>query len=116
MPQIEDLVNLIKAIENVNGQLLIENKFLRDQCEQHKTSVFRLIEENGALSKELKSITVHDILAEFEKEAHNERRYQMDTRNNKEYYYTIDYFLYLMDFEFNVVFFKAMNCIKISCS
>ena len=60
------MINLVKAVENVNQQLLIENKFLRDNSDQQKTSLFKLIEENGILQKELKNITVHEILAEFE--------------------------------------------------
>lgn len=62
----DDLINLIKAIENVNQQLLNENKFLRDSIVQLRASMFKLIEENGALHNELKKTTVHEIVAEFE--------------------------------------------------
>lgn len=50
----------------MNQQLLNENKFLRENTNQLRASVFKLVEENGLLHKELKKITVHEILAEFE--------------------------------------------------
>lgn len=50
----------------MNQQLLIENKFLRENCDQQRASLYKLIEKNGALHKELKNITVHEILTEFE--------------------------------------------------
>lgn len=81
-PNLEDLINIIKAVENVNQQLLIENKFLRDQLDQTKAGLFKLIEENSALHKELKNITVHDILNEFN--TNEQQQPQFDDINNQQ--------------------------------
>ncbi len=59
------MVHLIKTVENVNQQLLIENTFLKDEMSKSKTSILTLIEENSRLHTELKNATVTDILAEF---------------------------------------------------
>ena len=62
----EDLIQLIQTIENVNQQLLFENKYLKDEMTQTKASVLKLIEENTALHRELKSTTVIEILNELQ--------------------------------------------------
>lgn len=88
-PHLDDLINLVKGVENVNQQLLIENRFLREQCEQQRATLFKLIEENGILHKELKNTTVHEILAEFQsneqKQSSND---QSPDNKTKEYFIT----------------------------
>jgi hypothetical protein len=59
-------VRLIQTIENVNQQLLFENKFLKDEATKTKTDVLRVIEENVVLHKELKNCTVLEILTELQ--------------------------------------------------
>jgi hypothetical protein len=97
-PHLEDLINLVKAIENVNEQLLIENKFLREQSDQQKAAVFKLIEENNALHNELKNVTVHDILAEFQ---NNEQQQRQQSPNNREFVYCLyRYFFVILNLKF----------------
>ena len=59
-------MRLIQTTENVNQQLLFENKYLKDEAAKAKASVLKLIEENTLLHKELKNITVLEILNEFQ--------------------------------------------------
>lgn len=61
----EDLVRLIQTVENVNQQILFENKYLKEEMTKSKAAILKLIEENAFLYKEQKNITVHEILAEF---------------------------------------------------
>ena len=61
----EDLVRLIQTVENVNQQILFENKYLKEEMTKSKAAILKLIEENSFLYKEQKNITVHEILAEF---------------------------------------------------
>ena len=66
MPALDDMVRLVQTIENVNQQLLFENKFLKEEATRTKASVLKLIEENSNLHKELKNCTVLEILAELQ--------------------------------------------------
>ena len=59
-------MRLIQTIENVNQQLLFENKFLKDEATKTKTDVLRVSEENVVLNKELKNCTVLEILTELQ--------------------------------------------------
>lgn len=61
----DDLVRLIQTVENVNQQILFENKFLKEEMTKAKANVLKLIEDNTNLHKELKNVTVLEILAEF---------------------------------------------------
>ena len=61
----EDLVRLIQTVENVNQQILFENKYLTEEMIKSKAAILKLVEENAFLYKEQKNITVHEILAEF---------------------------------------------------
>jgi len=61
----DDLVRLIQTVENVNQQVLFENKFLKEEMTKAKANVLKLIEDNTNLHKELKNVTVLEILAEF---------------------------------------------------
>lgn len=58
------MVRLIQTTENVNQQLLFENKYLKDEAAKAKANVLRLIEENTLLHRELKTTTVLEILNE----------------------------------------------------
>ena len=78
--------------------MLIENKFLREQSDQQKAAVFKLIEDNNALHNELKNVTVHDILAEFQNNEQQQRQQTNQSPNNREFVY-FDYFVE-MDFKF----------------
>jgi hypothetical protein len=60
---------LIKSVENVNHQLLVENVFLRNEMGNAKANILKLVEENTALHNELKSTTVVEILNEFHNQA-----------------------------------------------
>jgi regulator of replication initiation timing len=84
-PHLEDLINLIKAVENVNQQLLAENNILRSQCDNLKANVFKLIEENTQLHKELKNTTIVEILNEFEnnQSAQQQQQDQLDSSRVK---------------------------------
>lgn len=62
----DDLVRLIQTVESVNQQLLFENKYLKDEMTKSKANILKLIEENTYLHKELKNITVIEILNEFQ--------------------------------------------------
>lgn len=66
IPALDDLVRLIQTIENVNQQLLFENKYLKDEATKTKTDVLRVIEENVCLHRELKNCTVQEILMELQ--------------------------------------------------
>ena len=66
IPDLEDLVRLIQTIENVNQQILFENKYLKEETARAKATILKLIEENTLLHKELKNITVLEILSEFQ--------------------------------------------------
>ena len=61
----EDMVRLIQTVENVNQQILFENKYLKEEMTKSKAAILKLIEENAFLYREQKNITVHEILAEF---------------------------------------------------
>ena len=61
----EDLVRLIQTVENVNQQIMFENKYLKEEMTKAKANILKLVEENTYLYKEQKNITVHEILAEF---------------------------------------------------
>lgn len=65
MPALDDLVRLIQTTENVNQQLLFENKFLADEKNEMRSQNLKLIQENGMLHKELKNCTVMEILNEI---------------------------------------------------
>ncbi|CAF0876579.1 unnamed protein product [Brachionus calyciflorus] len=65
-PQIDDLIRLIQSTESVNQQLLIENKFLKDETQLLKTNILNLVNENSLLHKELKNATVLEILNEVQ--------------------------------------------------
>ena len=56
IPDLEDLVRLIQTIENVNQQILFENKYLTEETARAKATILKLIEENTLLHKELKNI------------------------------------------------------------
>lgn len=45
---------------------MAENKFLKEQTEQLRANIFKLVEENTILHKELKNTTIMEILTEFE--------------------------------------------------
>ncbi|RNA06143.1 hypothetical protein BpHYR1_052677, partial [Brachionus plicatilis] len=64
-PQVDDLVRLIQSVESVNQQLLIENKYLKDETKNLKANVLNLVNENSNLHKELKNVTVLEILNEI---------------------------------------------------
>ena len=65
-PNLDDLVRLIQTTENVNQQLLFENKYLKEETTRAKSNILKLIEENTLLHKELKNTTVLEILNEIE--------------------------------------------------
>jgi hypothetical protein len=67
-PRIDDLVQLIQAVENVNQHVVFENKYLKEEAAAVKAHVLKLIDENGKLHNELKSITVLEILTELEQQ------------------------------------------------
>lgn len=71
---------------------------MREQSDQQKAAVFKLIEENNALHNELKNVTVHDILAEFQNNEQQQRQQTNQSPNNREFVY-FDYFVE-MDFKF----------------
>lgn len=58
------MVRLIQSVESVNQQLLIENKYLKDETKALKANVLSLVSENNNLHKELKNVTVLEILNE----------------------------------------------------
>lgn len=60
------MVRLIQSVESVNQQLLIENKYLKDETKFLKTNALNLVNENTALHKELKNATVLEILNEIQ--------------------------------------------------
>ncbi len=60
------MVRLIQTTENVNQQLLFENKYLKEETTRAKSNILKLIEENTLLHKELKNTTVLEILNEIE--------------------------------------------------
>ncbi len=66
LPNLDDLVRLIQTTENVNQQLLFENKYLKEETTRAKSNILKLIEENTLLHKELKNTTVLEILNEIE--------------------------------------------------
>lgn len=74
LPSLDDLVRLIQSIENVNQQLLFENKYLKEETTKTKADVLKLIEENCAVYKELKSCTVLDILSDFQESAEKKEK------------------------------------------
>lgn len=59
------MVRLIQSVESVNQQLLIENKYLKDETKSLKASLLNLVNENNSLHKELKNVTVLEILNEI---------------------------------------------------
>lgn len=65
---------------------------MREQSDQQKAAVFKLIEENNALHNELKNVTVHDILAEFQNNEQQQRQQTNQSPNNREFVY-FDYFV-----------------------
>ena len=67
-PDLDDLVRLIQTTENVNQQILFENKYLKEETSRAKAAILKLIEENTLLHKELKNITVLEILGEFQQQ------------------------------------------------
>ena len=63
-PNQDDLIRLIQTVENVNQQLLFENKFLKEEITNSKANMLNLINENTSLHRELKNVTVLEILNE----------------------------------------------------
>jgi hypothetical protein len=74
-----DLVNLIQSIENVNHELMYENTFIRDEMSNCKDNILKLIEENSKLHKELKGVTIHDIITELKQ---NQNSKNSSSNNN----------------------------------
>ena len=70
---------------------------MREQSDQQKAAVFKLIEENNALHNELKNVTVHDILAEFQ----NNEQQRQQSPNNREFVYCLyRYFFVILNLKF----------------
>ena len=80
-PRIDDLVQLIRAVENVNQHVVFENKYLKEEAAAVKVHVLKLIEENTRLHKELKGVTVLEMLAELEQQQLQQQQQQGDEAN-----------------------------------
>ncbi len=74
IPDLNDLVRLLQTTENVNQQILFENKYLKEETARAKATILKLIEENTLLHRELKNITVLEILGEFQQQTINSPR------------------------------------------
>jgi len=81
---LEDLVRLIQTTENVNQQILFENKYLKEETARAKATILKLIEENTLLHKELKNITVLEILSEFQQQGIDALRSADNSQINNE--------------------------------
>jgi hypothetical protein len=79
------LIRLIQTVENVNQQLLFENKYLKDEMVKSKAGLLKLIDENANLHRELKNITVLEILNELQNlpSSQNEQTLQNQLKNKE---------------------------------
>ncbi len=87
------MIRLIQTVENVNQQLLFENKYLKDEMTKSKAGLLKLIDENANLHRELKNITVLEILNELQNlpPSQNEQTLQNQLKN-KEYVFIYFFF------------------------
>ncbi len=79
------MIRLIQTVENVNQQLLFENKYLKDEMVKSKAGLLKLIDENANLHRELKNITVLEILNELQNlpSSQNEQTLQNQLKNKE---------------------------------
>ena len=68
----------------MNQQLLFENKYLKEEISNGKAQILKLIQENTSLHRELKNVTVLEVLTELQNVPTNQNETLLNQLKNKE--------------------------------